>query len=973
MQILKLTKELKDKGVEVTNKDIVSFLNSEGIEVANHMSAIEDDAIARVRAKFDPSEERKKPAKTAAPPAPEKEGTEKKAAVRPQTPTEGRAPAAPVKRPVQGSAGGPKPVKKKKPNIIFSTNTANSRSNMQGGGRQIVHITNGQIEQPRARRPFKHVEVTTPESFARPKEEPEKKPAAPETPPVKEKPEAAPAPAPKAAETPKETPPAPAKAPVKEKTEKPAEAGNAAKGGAEAKTAGQKIYGNVYSSSYAAPRRSTDAGAPRNGGVSGARQTRQGANVAPGSAGRSGNVAYGSGRPYSGGANHPGSVRGNQRPGSRGSGAPGRGGFDAPAKAPGSDRSRPDAGRRRQNDERKKKDQNFEKSREEKNVKKFNPHGFHKPVAVEKKPEEEIKVITIPDSLTIRELADHMKIQPSGIIKKLFLSGQVVTLNSEITYEEAENIAIDYDIICEHAQTVDVIAELLSEEEEDEKDMVMRPPVVCVMGHVDHGKTSLLDQIRKSHVTDRESGGITQAIGAYVVKSGERKITFLDTPGHEAFTAMRMRGANATDIAILVVAADDGVMPQTIEAINHAKAANVEIIVAVNKIDKPNANIDRVKQELAEYELIPEDWGGSTVYVPVSAKTGEGIDQLLEMILLTADVLELKANPNRQARGMVIESRLEKGRGTVATLLVQKGTLHVGDFIAVGPCHGKVRAMLDENGRQIKEALPSTPAEILGLNEVPDAGEVFVSPLTDKEARNFAATYVEQHKKELLNETRQKMSLDDLYSKIQEGNLKEFNIVVKADVQGSVEAMTQSLEKLSNDEVVVKIIHGGVGAINESDVILASASNAIIIGFNVRPDTMAKQSAESEDVDIRLYKVIYQAIDDVEAAMKGLLAPVFEEKIIGHAEIRQIFKASGIGNISGSYVTDGVVERGCSVRISRAGEQIFEGKLASLKRFKDDVKEVREGYECGLVFEGFDAVEELDTIEFFKMVEVERE
>ena len=565
-----------------------------------------------------------------------------------------------------------------------------------------------------------------------------------------------------------------------------------------------------------------------------------------------------------------------------------------------------------------------------------------------------------------------MKLQPAAIIKKLFLEGKIVTVNQEISYEDAENIAMEYDILCEKEVKVDVIEELLKEDEEDEADLVERPPVICVMGHVDHGKTSLLDAIRKTNVTDREAGGITQHIGAYTVNVGDRKITFLDTPGHEAFTAMRMRGANATDIAILVVAADDGVMPQTVEAINHAKAAGVEIIVAVNKIDKPSANIDRVKQELAEYELIPEDWGGSTVFAPVSAKSGEGIDQLLDMILLTADIMELKANPKRKARGLVIEAELDKGRGPVATVLVQKGTLHVGDFISAGVAHGKVRAMIDDKGRRVKEAGPSTPVEILGLSDVPSAGEVFLAHDNDKTAKAYAETYLAQNKEKMLEETKGRMSLDDLFSQIQEGNLKELNLIVKAHVHGSVEAVKQSLMKLSNEEVVVKCIHGGVGAINESDVSLASASNAIIIGFNVRPDATAKATAEREGVDVRLYKVIYQAIEDIEAAMKGMLDPVYEEKVIGHAEVRQIFKASAIGNIAGSYVLDGVFQRGCKVRITREGEQIFEGNLASLKRFKDDVKEVKAGYECGLVFEGFDKMQELDIVEAYIMVEVPR-
>ena len=602
--------------------------------------------------------------------------------------------------------------------------------------------------------------------------------------------------------------------------------------------------------------------------------------------------------------------------------------------------------------------------------------GKHKkpqqaPAPVEKK-EDEIRTIILPEKLTIKELADAMKVQASAIVKKLFLQGIMVTVNQEIDYEKAEEIALEFNCICEMEEKVDVIEELLKEDEEDESKMVKRPPVVCVMGHVDHGKTSLLDAIRDTHVIDREAGGITQHIGAYMVTCNGEKITFLDTPGHEAFTAMRMRGANATDIAILVVAADDGVMPQTVEAISHAKAAGVDIIVAINKIDKPSANVERVKQELSEYELIPEDWGGSTIFVPVSAHTHEGIDTLLEMILLTAEIGELKANPRRQARGLVIEAQLDKGRGAVATVLVQKGTLKVGQPIAAGSCYGKVRAMIDDKGRRVKEAGPSTPVEILGLNNVPNAGEVFVSTETEKEAKSFADTFISQGREKLLEDTKAKMSLDDLFTQIQSGNVKELNIIVKADVQGSVEAVKQSLVKLSNEEVVVKVIHAGVGAINESDVSLASASNAIIIGFNVRPDAQAKASVEREGVDMRLYKVIYNAIEDVEAAMKGMLDPVYEEKILGHAEIRQIFKASGIGNIAGSYVLDGVFQRNCKVRISREGEQLFEGGLASLKRFKDDVKEVRAGYECGLVFEGFNDFQELDIVEAYTMVEVSR-
>lgn len=619
-------------------------------------------------------------------------------------------------------------------------------------------------------------------------------------------------------------------------------------------------------------------------------------------------------------------------------------------------------------------DEMFEQSRKNKKKDPNRKGAFIKPepVAKPQEPEDGIRTITLPEKMTIKELSDIMKVTPSTVIKNLFMRGQVVTLNQEITFEEAEEIALEYNCIAEMEEKVDMIAEILKEDEEDENLMVKRPPVVCVMGHVDHGKTSLLDAIRETSVTSREAGGITQHIGAYVTEINGEKITFLDTPGHEAFTSMRMRGAQSTDIAILVVAADDGVMPQTIEAISHAKAAGVEIIVAVNKIDKPSANVERVKQELTEHGLIAEDWGGDTVFVPVSAHTKEGIDQLLEMIILTAEVLELKANPNRKARGVVIEAQLDKGRGPVATVLVQKGTLHVGDNIAVGAAYGKIRAMMDDQGKRVKTALPSTPVEILGLHDVPDAGEIFMATDSDKEARNIAEVYIEQGREKLLDDTKSKLTLDGLFSQIQAGNIKELNLIVKADVQGSVEAVKQSLLKLSNDEVAVRIIHGAVGAINESDVSLASASNAIIIGFNVRPDNTAKEIADREKVDVRLYRVIYNAIEDIESAMKGMLDPEYEEKVIGHAEVRQTFKASGVGMIAGSYVLDGKIERNCKVRISREGEQIFEGELASLKRFKDDVKEVAAGYECGLVFEGFNDIKVEDQVEAYIMVEVPR-
>lgn len=617
-------------------------------------------------------------------------------------------------------------------------------------------------------------------------------------------------------------------------------------------------------------------------------------------------------------------------------------------------------------------------------------------------PEETIKVITIPEKLTIGDLAEAMHMKSAELIKKLFLAGKMMTQNSEITYEEAENIAADYDILCEKEQTVDMIEELLREDEDDPATLVSRPPVLCVMGHVDHGKTSILDLIRMMAstgkdaadaakviqkakddrrssvnaitVADKEAGGITQAIGAYTVKTKSgRVITFLDTPGHEAFTAMRLRGAQSTDIAVLVVAADDGVMPQTIEAINHAKAAGVEIIVAINKMDKPGADPDRVKQQLAQYGLQASDWGGQTECVPVSAKTGDGIEDLLDTILLQADVMELKANPNRLARGIVVEARLDKGRGPVANVLVQKGTLHVGDFVSAGPAYGKVRALINDRGENVKEAGPSMPVMVMGLSDVPSAGEIIVSHASNDEAKSYADTYKEQHKEELVEENRMSMNVEDLFDQMREGKMKELELIVKADVQGSVEALVQSLKKLSNDEVEVKIIHSAVGNITESDVTLAEASNAAIIGFNVHPDATAKSIADHGGVSIHLYKVIYQCIDDVDAALKGMLAPVYEEKVTGHAEVRQMFKAGRIGNIAGCMVLDGIIERDASVRVTRDKDKIFEGSLASLKRFKDDVKEVKAGYDCGMVFEDWDAMNIGDQIEAYKMVEVPRE
>ena len=623
------------------------------------------------------------------------------------------------------------------------------------------------------------------------------------------------------------------------------------------------------------------------------------------------------------------------------------------------------------NNRRNNRNNDFGGQRKQKNNKKQQQTPVQPPKQEEPK-EDVIRNITLPDPVSLKDLADACKIQPSVIIKKLFMAGQMVTINTEFSFDDAAEIALEYNCIAEEEVKVDVIEELLKEEEEDERNLTSRPPVVCVMGHVDHGKTSLLDAIRSTHVTAGEAGGITQHIGAYVVEINGEKITFLDTPGHEAFTSMRLRGAQATDIAVLVVAEDDGVMPQTIEAINHAKAAEVEVIVAVNKIDKEGANVDRVKQELTEYGLIAEDWGGSTVFVPVSAKTGEGINELLEMISLTAEVLELKANAKRRARGLVIEAKLDKGRGPVATILIQKGTLHVGDSINVGHAFGRVRAMMDDKGNRVKAAGPSTPVEILGLNDVPFSGEVLMAHGNEKEARATADAFIAYGREKMLEETKNKLSLDDLFDQIQAGNVKELNLVVKADVQGSVEAVKQSLMKLSNEEVMIKVVHGGVGAINESDVILASASNAIIIGFNVRPDAMAKAAAEREKVDMRLYRVIYNAIEDIEAAIKGMLDPVYREKVIGHVEVRQIYKASGVGTIAGCYVLDGSITKDAQSRIVRDGIVIYEGELASLKRFKDDVKEVKSGFECGIVFEKYNDIKEGDQIEAFVMEEIPR-
>ena len=1020
MKVHELAKELDKQ-----SKDIISFLQEKGVEVKAAQSSIDDAAIEMVRKAYGGTggsqvkEEKKAAPKDSA--KGEKPQAEPRAAVqetqnnpavqekqnKPSVQETQNKPAAQEERSksavqeerskpaaqgkqskpdAQGESAQDAPKKKKK--IIFASNPQNSKmaSGVKGGGqgqrgsqgRPMGNNAGARGTQPN--RPIKPLTPPSPTpsvqmvSSVRPQQA---KPRPEQQEDVK-----------KTSEAVKEQAPAQADRnarPMQERSQGQSKGYDSSRSqsGIQGERSGQRQggqYDRDRSGSYDRNRQGGqfDRDRDRNGQYQnrgGAGNGRQGGmgQGRPGFAGGQGD-RRGNGNSAGGGRPYNGNGQGGRPDGRQGDrfrdNKPGKSfGGEAPVKD--NEKHREEEKRRisQEKDKRNRKDYIYE----EEDVMNNKPGRFIKP---EKKKEEvveeTIKVIVLPETVTIKELADKMKLQPAAIIKKLFMEGKIVTVNQEISYEDAENIAMEYDILCEKEVKVDVIEELLKEDEENEADMESRPPVICVMGHVDHGKTSLLDAIRQTNVTDKEAGGITQHIGAYTVNVSGKKITFLDTPGHEAFTAMRMRGANATDIAILVVAADDGVMPQTIEAINHAKAAGIEIIVAVNKIDKPSANIERVKQELTEYGLIAEDWGGSTVFAPVSAKTGEGIDQLLEMILLTADILELKANPNRRARGLVIEAELDKGRGPVATVLVQKGTLHVGDFISAGAAHGKVRAMVDDKGRRVKDADPSTPVEILGLSDVPNAGEVFIAHDTDKEAKSYADTYLAQNKEKMLEDTKTKMSLDDLFSQIQEGNLKELNLIVKADVQGSVEAVKQSLMKLSNEEVVVKCIHGGVGAINESDVTLASASNAIIIGFNVRPDVTAKATAEREGVDVRLYKVIYQAIEDIEAAMKGMLDPIFEEKVIGHAEVRQIFKASAVGNIAGSYVLDGTIQRGCKVRITREGEQIFEGELASLKRFKDDVKEVKSGFECGLVFEGFDQMQELDIVEAYIMVEVPR-
>lgn len=947
------------KELEKQSKEIIAFLQDKGIEVKSHQSSLEDDVADMIRKAFEKRE--------AAPEKAEAEAeTETKMTAPVKTAQEGPEKTQENREVKSGQNAGEQPKKKKK--IIFVSNphnsnmpgqrTQNDRRPAQGGNRPAGANRQGQGK-PAQEAPHKIIRPLT-------------APSMPESMQVDFKQNA------KRLENEKQA----AKSAQTHsgqtqnvqtqsvQTQNVAESVPPVKENAVPKNSqrderhqkNERTQGNAGNNQGERPARNDSRrpeGANRSGNQNGRSDFR--GNNTDRNNNRSGNN---SGRPERGSQGQDNRFKRTEKPGK-----------SFAAEAPVKEEKRRDEEKRRMGQERDKKSRkDFMYEDDEIAIKSKNKAGrFIKPEKkTEEVVEEQIKVITIPESLTIKELADKMKLQPSAIIKKLFLQGQIVTVNSEISFEDAENIAIEYEIICEKEIKVDVIEELLKEEDEEEDKLENRPPVICVMGHVDHGKTSLLDAIRKTNVTDKEAGGITQHIGAYTVNINGQSITFLDTPGHEAFTAMRMRGANSTDIAILVVAADDGVMPQTIEAINHAKAAGIEIIVAVNKIDKESANVERVKQELMEYELVAEDWGGSTVFCPVSAHTKEGIDNLLEMILLTAEVLELKANPNRKARGIVIEAELDKGRGPVATILVQKGTLRIGDSVAIGNAYGKVRAMVDDKGRKIKEAGPSMPVEILGLNSVPGAGEICISTSNEKEARSMAEAFIAYGKEKLLADTKAKMSLDDLFSQIQAGNIKELNLVIKADVQGSVEAVKNSLLKLSNEEVVVKAIHSGVGAINESDVILASASNAIIIGFNVRPDVQAKSIAEREKVDLRLYKVIYNAIEDIESAMKGMLDPVFEEKIIGHAEVRQLYKASQIGTIAGSYVLDGVIQRNCSVRIYREGDMIHEGALASLKRFKDDVKEVKSGFECGLVFEGYNDIKEEDQIEAYIMVEVPR-
>ena len=993
------------KELELQSKDILSFLQEKGIEAKAAQSSLEEDAAALVRNSLG----KKKAAAPAAQKAPVNTENAKPAEEKAQAPA-GEAKAQETK--VSEETKSTEETKKKK-KIIFVSNPQNSKMpGQRQGGQSGQGQRNAGGQRPNQGGRYQNNGYQNNSYGNRVQAQAPVRPIKPLTPP---------SPTPSVAMVPGNRGQQPAKkpqtqAPVKEQAVQNTAAAQAPQAAQPAQNVAQTRPADRPQNGNRDNRDNRQGGYGQNnrdnrgqnergqGGYNrdnrdGNRDNRQGGygqgNRQGGQNGNRGGM--GNGRPQGGGFNRqgrPGMEGGQGDRRGNGNGERGYGNNGRDQRGNGGSGNR--FGDNRQNKgfapepagkdlEKKREDEKRRFSQEKDNKRSKKDHIYEDEDALKNKPgrfikpekkkeevqEEQIKVIVLPESITIKELAEKMKLQPAAIIKKLFLEGKIVTVNQEISYEDAENIAMEYDILCEKEVKVDVIEELLKEDEEDEADLVERPPVICVMGHVDHGKTSLLDAIRKTNVTDREAGGITQHIGAYTVNVGDRKITFLDTPGHEAFTAMRMRGANATDIAILVVAADDGVMPQTVEAINHAKAAGVEIIVAVNKIDKPSANIDRVKQELAEYELIPEDWGGSTVFAPVSAKSGEGIDQLLDMILLTADIMELKANPKRKARGLVIEAELDKGRGPVATVLVQKGTLHVGDFISAGVAHGKVRAMIDDKGRRVKEAGPSTPVEILGLSDVPSAGEVFLAHDNDKTAKSYAETYLAQNKEKMLEETKGRMSLDDLFSQIQAGEMKTLNIIVKADVQGSAEAVKASLEKLSNEEVRVRVIHCAVGAISESDVMLATTSNAIIVGFNVRPDNNAKESAARNNVDMRMYRVIYDCINEIETAMKGMLAPKFKEVELGQAEVRNVFRITGVGMVAGCYVTNGKMQRGAQMRLLRDNIVIYDGAIASLQRFKDSVREVAQGYECGITFEKFQDIKVGDVIECFIMEQIE--
>lgn len=1019
MKIHELAKELN-----VESKEILGFLVKEGADVKSHMSTVPDDLIAKVRAKFGKqtqAEPAAKPAvKAVALPDHIVKQVEKEAKEAREHAQAQAEKANAAKKPASAEGDGAK--KKKKIIAVFNPQHSTSQK-----GREIAQHQRderrreeqkkkplpSQVRPARDRRPDDEVQPVKrplpsqvrpardrkPDDYVpTPVKEEQPAPAIEKTETPQPTPAPAPAPAPASAPAPAETPKAPETTPVQEPA-KPAETPKApapaqAKKPEQAKPQQPKqdlskpgeseavkslrakiVKGTVNPDDLLVSRPKKDGDRQSDRNDRGGRDNRdrkggQGNNNRPN---RDNNQqGRGQGGGFRGRDDRFAKDKDDDNQNERRGGQQGRNerkSGPAGGGAPVDDRSKK-KGNQRQDKGRfdKQKGDKFDRLENEKAAQRANKQ----PVKPQPE-EEEIKVITIPDHISVKDFAAKLKMQPAALIKKLFLKGQIVTVNDIFDYETAEEIALDMDIICEHEVVVDAIEELLKEEPDPEETLVKRPPVVVVMGHVDHGKTSLLDAIRKTNVIAKEAGGITQHIGAYTVEINGESITFLDTPGHEAFTAMRLRGAQATDVAILVVAADDGVMPQTIEAISHARAAKIHIIVAINKIDKPGANIEKVKQELADQGIVPEEWGGDTIFVPVSAKKGDGIENLLEMVLLDTEILELRANPNRKARGIVIEAKLDKGRGSVATLLVQKGTLKVGDHVAMGESYGKVRAMTNDKGQKIKEAGPSTPVEITGMNGVPNAGDTFVAYDNDKDAKQFAQVFIEENKKKLLAGTKsKKMSLDDVFDQMKAGELKELNLIVKADVQGSVEAIKESMNKLSNDEVVIRVIHSGVGNVSVSDAILASASKAIIIAFNVSANADARDIIEHENVDMRTYSVIYNAIDDVELAMKGMLKPIYEEVITGHVEVRQTFKASGVGIIAGSYVTDGIVKRDSKIRLSRDGEQIYEGSVDTLKRFKDDAKEVRSGYECGIVLKDFQDIKEGDIMEAYEMKEVPR-